>query len=452
MKRNYNEEFKPYYDSFIKDLNGLLEIPSVLDKFDKNNLEAPFGKPIREALDYMLKIGERDGFTTVNVDNYAGYLEFGKGEKLLLILCHLDVVPATGVWDNPPFKPIIKDGRIYARGSIDDKGPLMAAYYAIKMLKDNGFNPNMRIRFFFGCDEESGSRGLERYIEKYGECDYGFSPDAEFPCIFAEKGISIEKFSGTIKDDRLVSFKSGTVANVVPDVATCTLKNLNLENEFNEYIKSNEGLKGIVENGTYTLYGKAAHGSIPSYGINAATHLLRFLSNYISNNFVDLVGNYLHEDYFGEKVGINFKDEEMGRVSCNHAIFNLENNKFDIVSNIRYPKGFIFDDKMKMLEDFLKGFGCTLEVLSNSNFHYVPKYSHLVQALSKAYRDNTQDNSEPISIGGGTYARDFKNAVAFGPVFPGESESMHMPNESASLENLIKALFIYQDAVKNICD
>ena len=276
------ELFKPYYEEYLKDLEGLLKIPSVLDKYDIENKDAPFGEKIKNALLYMLSLGERDGFETVNVDNYSGFLEFGEGDKVLLIMCHLDCVPATGSWDNPPFEPIIKDDYIYARGAIDDKGPLMSAYYAIKILRDSGFNPNMKVRFFFGCDEESGSRGLLKYKEKYGECDYGFSPDANFPCIYAEKGISTEAFSGTINDERVISFKSGTVSNVVPDLASCTL-NINLETEYRIYLNS-KGLRGEVKDNEYIMYGKASHGSIPEEGENAALNLIHFLNKYIKNN------------------------------------------------------------------------------------------------------------------------------------------------------------------------
>lgn len=449
MIKNFMENFRPYYDNFMKDLDGLLRIPSVLDEY-KENSDTPFGKGNKDALLYMLSLGEKDGFKAVNVDNYAGFLEFGEGDKVLLILCHLDVVPTTGNWTNPPFEPVIKDGRIYARGSSDDKGPLMATYYALKMLKDNGFEPNMKIRFFFGCDEESGSRCLERYIEKYGECDYGFSPDAGFPCIYAEKGISGELISGTTKDSNLVSFDSGTVSNVVPDVAKAEIKSLNLEKEFSEYLKNND-LDGKVEENTYTVYGKAAHGSIPETGINAALHLGRFLYKYIDNEFLAFLSSEFG-DFYGDNLGIGYEDDEMGKVSNNLAVFKYKNNEFKVVTNIRYPKGFDFDEKMKVLEKYVEKYNAKLTVLSNSKCHYVPKYSHLVQALLKAYRDMTGDLTEPMSIGGGTYARDFENAVAFGVIFPGETESMHMPDESASIENLIKSIYIIQEAVKNICD
>ena len=157
-------------------------------------------------------------------------------------------------------------------------------------------------------------------------------------------------------------------------------------------------------------------------------------------------------DFYGEKIGIAHTDIEMGKVSNNVAVFNYWNNEYSIITNIRYPKGFDFELKMKTFSELLAKYNAKLEVLGHSDVHYVPKYSHLVQALLKAYRENTNDNSEPFTIGGGTYARDFKNAVAFGNVFPGEQADMHMPDEFANISSLIKGSFIYEDAIKNICD
>lgn len=260
MKNTLNVKtlFKDYYDNYIRDLSGLLRIPSVLDKFDPSSKLSPFGFPIRDALIYMINLAERDGFKAFNLDNYCGYVDFGEGEDLLIILCHLDVVPATGDWTNPPFDPIIKNGRIYARGSADDKGPLMSAYYALKMLKDQGYLPNKRVRFFFGCDEETGSRGLSYYLTKYPKADFGFSPDANFPVIYAEKGISSFELSGKSNDSRLISFKSGTVSNVVPDKAVAVIDELELKNEFLRFAEQND-MKGEVKGHEYTLYLSLIH-------------------------------------------------------------------------------------------------------------------------------------------------------------------------------------------------
>ena len=452
---NVEQLFEDYYDNFIEDLDGLLRIPSVLTEYDPNNTEAPFGQNIRDALDYMIGLARVDGFKAYNVDNYCGFIEWGEGGETVVILCHLDVVPASGTWTNPPFEPVIKNGRIYARGSSDDKGPLMATYYAIKMLRDQGYTPKKKLRFFFGCDEESGSRCLEHYMSKYPECDYGFSPDAQFPCIYAEKGISTIEITGNTTDERLVSFVSGTAHNVVPDKATAVIKDLDLTNEFTNFVTQNN-LKYEINGNEYTIYGKSAHGSTPEEGLNAALYLGYFLAPYFNDAFLNFIKDYLFFDFNGNKLDMEVEDEEMGHTSNNAAIFNVKEGKFSIISNLRYTKSFNFDDKMVELKETLNKMGMSLKVLSNSTYHYVAKNSTLVRALLKSYNKWTpgfsEKDREPLSIGGGTYARDFKNAVAFGCIFPGETESMHMPDESSDIHNLVLSSFIIGDAIRNICD
>ena len=450
---NGKELFKDYYDSYMEEFISLLKCPSVLDKFDPSNKEAPFGKGIRLALDKALEIGSRMGFDCHNVDNYCGYMDYGKGDETLIILAHLDVVPAIGKWSHDPFDPVIKNNRIYARGTSDDKGPLMSALYALKMLKDEGFIPNKKIRFFVGCDEETGSRGLEHYLLKYGEAEYGFSPDAEYPLIYAEKGISKITFSGKSKS-AIKSFKAGTVANIVPDLATCELEGINLEKEFKEYLKENH-LDGHVEGNKYTLKGIACHGSMPEKGINAALMLSHFLAQHIDDNFLKFQEEFLFNDFKAEHFGVAHHDSEMGDISNNAGVYNYQNGEYSIVCNFRYPKGLDFDKAMKHIDEVVSKYGVKLTVNSNSPVHYVPKDSKLVQDLLNAYKAWVEyapfdKTVEPISIGGGTYARDFKNAVAFGALFPGEEDSMHMIDESSDIDSLILSVYIYKDAIKNL--
>ena len=213
-----NDLFKKYEKEYLEDLFGLLRIDSVL-KEQPEVKDAPFGYGCVEALNYTLELGKKMGFKTKNIDNIAGYIEFGEGKEILGILCHLDVVPVGEGWTNPPFSPILKDGKIYARGSNDDKGPLMSSLYAMKILKDNGFKPNKRVRLIIGTDEETASRGIVRYLEKEEQPTIGFSPDADFPLIYGEKGImSIDIISKEVTS-AIENIKSGDVYNVVPDKA-----------------------------------------------------------------------------------------------------------------------------------------------------------------------------------------------------------------------------------------
>ena len=173
---------------FLKDLEELLKIDTVLVEQPEVK-EAPFGYNLVKALDYMLKLGEKEGFITKNIDNVAGHIEYGEGEEIIGVLSHLDVVPTGEGWKYPPFEPVVEDGKIYARGALDDKGACIAALYALKALKENGVKLNKKVRLIYGTDEETGSRGIARYLQVEKMPDLGFSPDADYPIIYGEKGI-----------------------------------------------------------------------------------------------------------------------------------------------------------------------------------------------------------------------------------------------------------------------
>ena len=146
MAIDWKQEVAKREDDLMKDLMDLLRVPSVRED-DKATEDAPFGPGPKAALLKFLEIGERDGFVTKNVENVAGHLEFGEGDETLGIFGHVDVVPVGTGWDTDPFEPVIKDGRLYARGSSDDKGPSVAAYYALKMIKELELPTSKRVRF-----------------------------------------------------------------------------------------------------------------------------------------------------------------------------------------------------------------------------------------------------------------------------------------------------------------
>src|SRR5699024_3409781 len=185
---NWMQEVLKRKEDFMKDLKGVLQIKSVLDEENKTE-QAPLGSGVKKALDYMLDLGGKDGFTVKNVDHLAGHVEMGQGDELLGILGHVDVVPEGDGWDMNPYAAEVKNGNVYARGASDDKGPTIAAYYAMKIVKQLGLPLNKRVRLIIGTDEESDWRCVERYFEKEEMPSMGFVPDADFPIIYAEKGI-----------------------------------------------------------------------------------------------------------------------------------------------------------------------------------------------------------------------------------------------------------------------
>ena len=290
MTIDWQKEVEARKEELLEDLKNLLRVNSERDD-SKVTPDAPFGPGPRDALKHMLAYGERDGFVVKNVDNYAGHIDLGEGDETLGIFGHMDVVPAGDGWDTDPYEPVIKDGKIFARGSSDDKGPSMAAYYAMKIIKDLDLELSKKVRFVVGSDEESGWADMAYYFEHEEEPDFGFSPDAEFPIINGEKGnVSFAlRFQGDNAGDYVLkTFTSGLRENMVPGTATATLEVPNveaaiqMEEAFYRFVEANPVSGSIEADNTYVkieLIGKGAHGASPQSGSNAGSFLALFLDD-----------------------------------------------------------------------------------------------------------------------------------------------------------------------------
>lgn len=448
-------------DAFLEDLFTILRIDSVRDD-EKATEENPFGPGPTEALKAFLALGERDGFLTKNVDNYAGHIEYGEGDELMAVLGHVDVVPTGTGWETDPFEPVIKDDRIYARGSSDDKGPSMAAYYALKMIKDLGLPVSKKVRFILGTDEESEWKGIAHYLETEQEPDFGFSPDANFPIINGEKGnatVFIE--TGGAVDGathELVSFDSGLRSNMVPQDAIAIVKSQKPEELADGLAGFLDGLsvtgEVAVDGDTVTIQilGKAAHGSKPASGVNAGTYLARFLSDYSfakdAHNFIEIAALYLHDDPEGTKLNIDIVDDIMGELTSNPGVLKFEAGKGGkITVNMRYPQGTDNEKIFEKFEEKLSSYDVTLTNAGGKEPHYVPADDPLVKTLLEVYNRQTGLEAHEQVIGGGTYGRLMKRGVAYGAMFPDSIDTMHQANEFMAIDNLMDAMAIYAEAI-----
>lgn len=450
---NFYEEVQKYKDQLIKETQELLRIPSVLTEYDANS-EYPFGKDIHDAFLYLLELGKRDGFAITNIDNHAGHLEIGEGDEILGILCHLDVVPAGDGWNEPPFSATIKDGKIFARGSLDDKGPTMAAYYAVMMLKNLGVTFNKKIRIILGLDEESGWRGIDRYLRKEKMPDLGFAPDAQFPLIYGEKGILTSEFTGTVEQHGLYEVSFGDRDNVVPDQAYAIVDESSSQ-RFLQFLETNQ-YKGKVESLTdrkvklYT-YGINAHAMEPNEGLNAGFILCEYLNTVMEHPVLEFMVKHITFDSRAKKLNIDYKNEEMGELTVNAGVCRYQNGQLTLTLNFRYPIHFDVNNMEKEMTKVGKVYGFQHEIKRNSVPHFVDPKSDLVQTLHQAYVKYTNDNQSPLlTIGGGTYARSLKKAVAFGPLMPNREDVVHKPNEYIEIEDLLKATAIYAEAIYHL--
>lgn len=463
MSIDFKKEVLNHKEDLLKDLFELLSVRSILGTDITE--ETPFGSGPREALDLILSFGERDGYKTKLVENKAGHIEVGQGEELFGILGHVDVVPVVEAdWTSHPFKPEIRDGKIFARGSLDDKGPTMAAYYAVKLLDKLGVKWNKRVRVIIGSDEETGFRCVEAYFKHEEQPASGFTPDAMFPLVYAEKARATfdHKLKFLVEDGnynyKLVKFNGGQVLNMVIASAKAELVGevSDIKEKFENFLalEKLDGEVTVEDTIKLTLKGKAAHGSTPQYGVNGATKLAEFLSKLgLDNNgknFVDYIVEKLANDPFGEKLGIDYSDNEMGEATYNYGIIDYDLlKKVGIVStDCRHPMKF---DLVARLNG-VKVDNIDIEVTSTKEAHYVPKDDELVTTLMDVYRKHTGDTkNDAFVLGGGTYARCLKKGVAFGLLFPDKEDTMHQANEYLEVEDLLLATAIYAEGIYKLC-
>lgn len=449
---DFEKEVLKIKDLLIEDIKTLCAIPSVQDDSSVDHGQ-PFGQPCRDALDAMLKIGTRDGFSVEDVDGYAGHIDIGVHQDTFGILGHLDVVPVNiSGWDSNPFEVIEKNNRLYGRGVADDKGPLLAGYYAAKIIHDLGLPTKMKTRVIFGCNEELGSKCVQHYFSKKDFPQMGFTPDANFPVVYGEKASCHINITGNVIKNGLIALHAGTRANIVPDSCEAIIEGnyKQYQASFEAFLNKNNLHGNIEEEGNHTkvvIMGKSSHASRPELGINSIMLMSKYLSEVIDNKLVSFINEYL-SDYHGKKLGIDHIGE-MGELTMNLGVITYRKDKFEITLDLRCPHDINFEDMINKIQkacannDF-----CETHELGKAL--YVDPKSNLITKLHEAYVEVTNENSPPQAIGGGTYAKSMPNCVAFGPEFISEDNQIHENNESIDIDSLIKATIIYAKAIYSL--
>ena len=401
------------FDQQVKDLQTLIRIPSVSRGEPKEGM--PYGEHVFRALRTAQDIARKLGFEKVwDVEARCGVVEYGQGEEIVAVMAHLDVVPEGTGWQYPPYGAEIHDGAMYGRGTADDKGAAVSALYALYALKESGAKMKRRVRILLGCDEERGSTGIERYREVEGEPDLAFTPDATYPVVNSEMNISHMLFEK--KYSTAVRAKVGTAMNVIPGVAEATVPALSLK-------------------------GKEGHASMPDHADNALAKLLKALSEAdlpasdreTFSGLAALLCGYNH----GEGLGVDFTDAS-GRLTLAPTVFAADENGVSIGFDIRYPASMTFEQLTGPIDERMGKLGFACKERSNSLGHYIAPESELVSTLMDVYGELSGDReSKPISIGGGTYAREFKNAVAVGVTRPDRPDLCHIANENILLSEML---------------
>ena len=428
------------FDEMLSFLREILQIDTVKSAASEGK---PFGEGNALCLEKVLDKAKEMGFETFNCDNYAGHVDFGNGDEIFGILGHLDVVPAEGKWTYPPFGGEIKDGVLYGRGVLDDKGPMIACLYALKQLKDEGFVPSKKIRLIFGCDEESGWGCMDYYSSKIKLPDVGFSPDGDFPVINVEKGVCHLTMTVDGLPKSIKNISGGSRVNIVMD--DCFVQ---IEGDV-----SVSGCEKTFKDGNTFLrcVGKAAHGSTPQYGDNAFKKLADLLHKiYPENDCISFVSQKAAADFFGKSWGVNLSDKQSGDMTINVGKVRTQQGKLLLGLDIRYPVSYTQEQVLDLLK-CRSPKGCTFEVNGSHPPLYVAEDTPLVKTLLEVFEKETGKKAKPLAVGGATYARALPLGVAFGPVFEDDEKVIHEKDERVSLDKLRLMMTLYYQAIKKLC-
>ncbi len=429
-------------DSILSILDDLIAIPSV--KGDPT-ADAPYGADTLEALRYMLNLGKANGFKTRNLQGRAGYIEWGSGAKMIGILCHLDVVPAGEGWTEDPFTLRSENGRLIGRGINDDKGPAVCILYAMIRLKKSGYIPKCRIRLILGLDEECGGSDMEHYKKVEELPTLGFTPDADFPAIFAEKGILQLSFTAPGSDKLKVS--SGERPNMVP--AHCTVENT----ETGEIIEA---------------FGIPAHGSKPALGVNAISEALKKMDQATIDSIplLRFFSETIGEGTTGKGLIKDLTTDISGYLTANAGVLTIDSQRSQMLLDIRYPVTSSSDSLLSEIRAKAESYGIHCDIYSHQPPLFKDLNDPLITTLVSVYetylssvtfeetvteeekKEYIRTPAKPLAIGGGTYARSMPGLVAFGPAFPWEKDQAHQVDESMSEDTIYLLVRIYEDAIR----
>ena len=435
-----------YFDEIVQSTVKILQFDSSLKPAENG---CPFGKETADCLAYFLALAQSMGFETRNYDNYAGEVIFGEG-KDFAILAHLDVVPAGSGWKYPPFGGVINDDpsdggvlgtKIWGRGAMDDKAPAIVCLYALKTLKDAGVMPKRTFKLIVGCNEESGWKCIEHYNKVAVMPEEGFTPDADFPAIYAEKGILHFKAAFPVNDPPMSALNAGERVNMVCDNAAVTLTRkaaaalIGYENRVDGTSFSYDNTTNIL-----TVAGKSAHGSTPDKGANALDGALAFLGS------INADCKRAHDLLFADRMGLKNLQDETGRLTMSPDVAVFEEGILTVTTDVRFPATL----PLSAVTDKLDQSGVRYEIVNYQAPLYNDPNGKLLTTLMGVYNAATGKNEKPIAIGGGTYARALKCGCAFGPEMPGVETTIHQANEYVTFDSLRFMSKVYYHAIKEI--
>lgn len=460
LKQRISEFIEKNERAIVEDIKTVVSFKSVLSEEQEG---APFGIENRKALDEAIKISKREGLLATNCEGYIGYAEVkGKSDKYIASIAHLDIVPEGNGWKADPFTVRETDGWLIGRGVCDDKGPAILTIYMLKFFKENFSSLPYSLRAILGSEEETGMRDVDYYLEHNAPPVFAFSPDGRFPVCCGEKGIaSFDLVSDKIISGNVLNFAAGYASNVVPDRAFMTIKTKV------DTLPQESGIEIEIENGTAKLkaMGIGGHAASPETTKNAIAMLVNYcLKNDLLTSKEKQYFEVLQDLYatnYGDKLGIAASDDVfVTPLTCIGGTIKLEEERFVQNINIRFPTTTTGQKIKDILAKRMEAVGGKLGAGMSKEPFYVDKDAKPIQTLLKAYNDATGKNEKAYTIGGGTYARKFPLAAAFGiepcasevDFFPDFIGEVHGAEEGYSIAGFMKALEILILAVDKLME
>jgi succinyl-diaminopimelate desuccinylase len=452
---NLDARIAAMHDDIVVSLQEILRHRSVMEPAVG---DFPYGQGIEDCLEAYLALCASMGLKTKNVDNVSGWAEFGQGDEMVGIVGHLDVVPEGEGWHYPPFGGVVDNGRLYGRGTIDDKGPMVSSLYALKAIMDAGIPLKRRIRLIVGVNEENGCAGIAHYVSSGEEIPVtGFTPDGAFPIINGEKGIVTGVYRRTVRPSShgIRHLHGGDAANMVPARATAILdwpaeeiaRTCALSVPKVSITPAEGGLRVEAQ-------GVCVHGSTPEEGENAVGRLFLALSRLPldgdSAELTDFMCRAIGMETRGESLGIDRRDDLSGDLTVNLGIMDVSNGLADVTLNIRYPVTHALEDFHDTLTKAMDQGGFSEIALDHDHSLYTPPETPLIQTLAAVYEEKTGHHADLLSIGGGTYAKVMPHIVAFGPIYPEDVNCEHQPDEYIEIRRLVQTTQILAEAMKRL--
>ena len=462
LEQKIDQWISVHCEELLEDIAQLVQIPSISVPSEGSHV---YGDACAQALDTMLALGRKYGFETENAGYRFGAIRFGSQEKSIGLWGHLDVVPEGNDWKYPPFACVREGDFLIGRGVQDNKGPCVAALYAMRCIKDLGISLHCRVEQVVGCAEETGMDDVTYYVREYPVPDFNLITDCGFPVCYGEKGILKAELRSQPLSGSVLSVESGSASNIVPDLAVMRLR------ASAAVLKNLRQLSGEIDTEIcgdvviLTAHGIAGHAAFPDGSVNAAAKLCRAVLDAVlldpDDRAVIEKLEILCASTDGSALSIACRDELSGALTCIAGTVRQQEQRLRVTVNIRYPITADSAEIRRSLAARAEADGWEIAECADNPPNYFDPESPYIRLLTDVYNRVMQTNSKAYVMGGGTYARKIPRAVAFGPGLPTDSSALnlsaghggcHAPDELQSITNLQTAIKIYVLALLELSD